>query len=374
MVSFDVKSLFANVPLDRTIDIVLRRIYDKHELQTSIARSEMKKLLILCAKNVHFTFDNVIKVQNDGMAMGSPLRPVLSDIFMIELETSLSPELIDYIQFWKRYVDDTICFIKAGSVNYILSVLNSFDMNIKFTYELEHDGKLPFIDVLLCRSGKKIYTTVYRKAINNDVYLNWSVFAPISLKRGTLKTLIERAYLILQQISEQHNNETNGTDNSNKNVDGDNISSMKNESVTLEKQPLLVLPYQGKQKDHFLKSFKKGIRNILPNNVKARIAFTVRKVGISFEIKDKTEMKHNHDIKYCNECPEEQCNENYIGETGRITEKIIDRAVRDSNSYVYKHCIETGHRSSDINDLKIIGSNFRKNVFKRKIAEAILIK
>ena len=374
MVSFDVKSLFANVPLDRTIDIVLRRIYDKHELQTSIARSEMKKLLILCAKNVHFTFDNVIKVQNDGMAMGSPLRPVLSDIFMIELETSLSPELIDYIQFWKRYVDDTICFIKAGSVNYILSVLNSFDMNIKFTYELEHDGKLPFIDVLLCRSGKKIYTTVYRKAINNDVYLNWSVFAPISLKRGTLKTLIERAYLILQQISEQHNNETNGTDNSNKNVDGDNISSMKNESVTLEKQPLLVLPYQGKQKDHFLKSFKKGIRNILPNNVKARIAFTVRKVGTSFEIKDKTEMKHNHDIKYCNECPEEQCNENYIGETGRITEKIIDRAVRDSNSYVYKHCIETGHRSSDINDLKIIGSNFRKNVFKRKIAEAILIK
>ena len=374
MVSFDVKPLFANVPLDRTIDIVLRRIYDKHELQTSIARSEMKKLLILCAKNVHFTFDNVIKVQNDGMAMGSPLRPVLSDIFMIELETSLSPELIDYIQFWKRYVDDTICFIKAGSVNYILSVLNSFDMNIKFTYELEHDGKLPFIDVLLCRSGKKIYTTVYRKAINNDVYLNWSVFAPISLKRGTLKTLIERAYLILQQISEQHNNETNGTDNSNKNVDGDNISSMKNESVTLEKQPLLVLPYQGKQKDDFLKSFKKGIRNILPNNVKARIAFTVRKVGTSFEIKDKTEMKHNHDIKYCNECPEEQCNENYIGETGRITEKIIDRAVRDSNSYVYKHCIETGHRSSDINDLKIIGSNFRKNVFKRKIAEAILIK
>ena len=149
---------------------------------------------------------------------------------------------------------------------------------------------------------------------------------------------------------------------------------MNNESVTLENQPLLVLPYQRKQRYHILKSFKKGMRKVLPNNVKPRIAFTVRKVGTSFEIKDKTEMKHNHDIKYCNECPEEQCNENYIGETGRITEKIIDRAVRDSNSYVYKHCIETGHRSSDINDLKIIGSNFRKNVFKRKIAEALLIK
>ena len=86
MVSFDVKSLFTNVPLDRTIDIVLRRIYDKHELQTSITRSEMKELLILCTKNVHFTFDNVIKVQNDGVAMGSPLGPVFSDIFMTELK------------------------------------------------------------------------------------------------------------------------------------------------------------------------------------------------------------------------------------------------------------------------------------------------
>ena len=196
MVPFDVKSLFTNVPRDRLTDIVLRRIYDKHELQTSITRSEMKELLILCTKNVHFTFDNVIKVQKDGVAMGSPLGPVLSDIFMIELETSLLPELTYYIRFWKRYVDDTICFIKVGSVNYILSVLNSFDVNIEFTYELEHEGKLPFLDVLLCRKGKNFYATIYRKATNNDIYLNWNAFEPISWKRGTLKTLIERAYLI----------------------------------------------------------------------------------------------------------------------------------------------------------------------------------
>ena len=36
---------------------------------------------------------NVIKVQSDGVAMGSPLGPALSDIFMIEFETSLLPEL-----------------------------------------------------------------------------------------------------------------------------------------------------------------------------------------------------------------------------------------------------------------------------------------
>ena len=129
---------------------------------------------------------------------------------------------------------------------------------------------------------------------------------------------------------------------------------MNNESVTLEKQTLLVLPYQGKKGDHILKSFKKGMRKILLNNVKPRIAFTGRKVGTSFQIKDKTEIKHNHDIVYYNECPEEQCNENYIGETGRrISERITDHAGRDFKSYIYKHCIETGHRSPDINDFKI---------------------
>ena len=102
IVSFVVKSIFTNVPLDRAIDIILRRIYDKHELQTSIRRSKIKELLILCTKNAHLTFDNIIKVINNGVALGSPLVPVLSDIFIIESETSLLPDLTDYIQFWKR--------------------------------------------------------------------------------------------------------------------------------------------------------------------------------------------------------------------------------------------------------------------------------
>ena len=51
-----------------------------------------------------------------------------------------------------------------------------------------------------------------------------------------------------------------------------------------------------KKGDHILKSFKKGMRKMLPNNVKPQIAFTGRKVGTFFQIKDKTEMKHNHNI------------------------------------------------------------------------------
>ena len=42
MVSFDTKELFTNVSLEYTIDLVLRRIYENHEISTSITRNEMR--------------------------------------------------------------------------------------------------------------------------------------------------------------------------------------------------------------------------------------------------------------------------------------------------------------------------------------------
>ena len=93
MVSFDVKSLFSNVPLQKAIKVTLERIYEHKEINTSIRKKEMKQLLALLTKNVHFTYDNTVYQQNDGVAIGSPLRPVLSGIFVVELENSLVPTL-----------------------------------------------------------------------------------------------------------------------------------------------------------------------------------------------------------------------------------------------------------------------------------------
>ena len=48
MVSFDVKSLFTNVPWEYTVDLILKRIYDNGELSTDMTRSKMKEMLKLC--------------------------------------------------------------------------------------------------------------------------------------------------------------------------------------------------------------------------------------------------------------------------------------------------------------------------------------
>ena len=57
MVSLDTTSLVTNVPLEETSAIILKRIYDNKEIITDTSKQEMKKLLILCMKHVHYTFN-----------------------------------------------------------------------------------------------------------------------------------------------------------------------------------------------------------------------------------------------------------------------------------------------------------------------------
>ena len=137
------KSLFTNVPLDYAINIILRRIYADNEL-CKYKQEGNEKLLLLCTKNAYFTFNNEIYQQCDGVAMGSPLGPVIAGIFMVELEKSLIPNLMEHMSPWKRYVDDTIAVIKLSSIEHILSILNSFHQNIELTYELEQKVRLVF--------------------------------------------------------------------------------------------------------------------------------------------------------------------------------------------------------------------------------------
>ena len=58
--------------------------------------------------------------------MGSPLAPVLAAIFMVELERAVIPKHSQHNQFWKRYIDDTSCFVRNGYQEFVLSCLNSF--------------------------------------------------------------------------------------------------------------------------------------------------------------------------------------------------------------------------------------------------------
>ena len=137
MVSFDVKSLLTSVPLTETIDIILERVYNHKEISTVLTKNEIKKLLTLCTKNVHFTLNNEIYVQNDGVAMGSPLGPILANVLMLKLENTLVSRLHQHAKKYRRYVDNIFAYFKNESIEYVLTTLNSFHPDISFTYENE---------------------------------------------------------------------------------------------------------------------------------------------------------------------------------------------------------------------------------------------
>ena len=121
MVSFDVPSLFTNVPLDYTIDVLLPLIYTQREIETNIRKKELKDLLILCTKNVHFFFNEQFYLLKHVIAMGLPLGPIIADIFLVELERNLLPMLPQYMTSWKRYVDDTISYVKLIALKMYLT-------------------------------------------------------------------------------------------------------------------------------------------------------------------------------------------------------------------------------------------------------------
>ena len=68
---------------------------------------------------MHFSYNGDIYTQADGVAIGSPFCPVLAHIFMIELEKTILPTLRKHMSPWKRYVDDSISYIKEESIFYL---------------------------------------------------------------------------------------------------------------------------------------------------------------------------------------------------------------------------------------------------------------
>ena len=112
----------------------------------------MKQLLELCTKEINFTFDEKIYQQVDGVCMGSPLGPVLANVFMVDLETKTAPRLNSCMLVWKRYVDDTFTVVKKGKRDEVNTLLNNFHPNIKFTHEVENDRQISFLDVFRHRN------------------------------------------------------------------------------------------------------------------------------------------------------------------------------------------------------------------------------
>ena len=137
----------------------------------------------------------------DGVAMVSPLGPVLANTFVCHFEekwfsSRFCPSL------WSRYVDDTFTmFDSKDNANELLSFLNSRHDSIKFTIEFDEDNKIPFLDILLKRCPDNIFSTsVYRKKTFTGLYTKWDSFTLCKYKINLIRTLTYRCFRMLLAI------------------------------------------------------------------------------------------------------------------------------------------------------------------------------
>jgi predicted GIY-YIG superfamily endonuclease len=171
LVSFDVSNLFTNVDPTEAVDlaetILLRRSVPAPIL------SELLVLFKLCVSQNYFLFNGTYFKQPKGLAMGSPLSPLLADIYMDSFEKSVfssAHPLLKNVVCWFRYVDDVFCAWSGTGrqLEIFLGHLNSIKPNIKFTMEKEENGSLNFLDISISKSEEGLQYSVFRKDSYTD--------------------------------------------------------------------------------------------------------------------------------------------------------------------------------------------------------------
>ena len=154
LVSFDVKSLFTNVPLQKTLDIILKRVYTEKKIKTSLTKRRLKKLVLDTCKTA-FLANGKILEQVDGVSMGASMGPVLANIIMTELEKEVVDRLVQQgkLKFYSRYVDDTLMMLKPEDVDSVLEEFNRYHPSLQFTVDRFQNEVPHFLDLEIHRTG-----------------------------------------------------------------------------------------------------------------------------------------------------------------------------------------------------------------------------
>ena len=88
MVLYDVKALFTSVPIQPAITIIKKLLEEDQSLQQRITMSvnNITCLLEFCLKSTYFTYQGKHFEQLEGAAMGSPISPIVANLYMENFE------------------------------------------------------------------------------------------------------------------------------------------------------------------------------------------------------------------------------------------------------------------------------------------------
>ena len=147
--SLDVESLFTNVPVQETIEIICNQVYNHETIAPpDLDRSMLNELLTICTTQTPFEFDGSVYIQKNGVSMGSPLGPTFAEFYMANLEKTVFDSSCPHQpKFYTRYVDDTLTiFENADHMKSFMQRLKESSC-LNFTCEKPKCDTFQFLDV-----------------------------------------------------------------------------------------------------------------------------------------------------------------------------------------------------------------------------------
>ena len=339
-------------------------------------------LLEFCLKNTFFQYKGRYYDQTEGAAMGSPISPIVANLFMKDLEvqaimTSPSPPVL-----WKRYVDDTFTIIHKQDKDSFLEHLNNIHPNIKFTSEeTRPDGAILFLDILITpKDDGSLLTSVYRKPTHTDLYLQWDSHHTIPSKYSVVGTLYHRAKTICSNQEmllkeEQHLIQA--------------LRKCKYPNWALNRVKLRCQNPSKKQKNTNQRKqnnqFRKNLYMVVPyyKGLSESIKRSCNKFGVQVHFKggltikdllmapkDKDHILKKSGIIYKYSCNKVECDEEYIGESARLFAERF-KEHQKAPSPIHDHSFRSGHEVN-IDNFSIVG--WEDQNLTRTIKEALYIR
>ena len=366
LISLDVTNLFTNIPINEAIQIIKNKLFDSSLSDNE--STELVNVLNVCLKQNFFMFNDKVYCQDDGLAMGSPLSPLLADAFMDMFENDHilnNNRFHNHITYYYRYVDD-ILILWSGSkerLTEFVDYINSIHSKIKFTLELENNKSLNFLDLTIRNVNNKHTFEIYRKPSHTGVIIHESSFHPHTHKLAALNSFVNRAidiplnkearemeFKIIKQIAKSHNFQTNIID---KLIQKKLLRNWANNAYQSSTNNDITTKYFSM---HFNGPISYKIQRLFSRHG-ITIAFKSRNTLGNFFInnKDKLDPLLNSGV-YKLVC---ECGCTYVGKTKRdfktrLAEHYRCVRLNNTNSLFAKHILETGHPTNFKTNYKIL--------------------
>ena len=159
-----------DVPVDEAISDCTNLLFSGRYKEPPVDKETFKTLLSVCSQKVVMLTNDGYYQQIDGLAMGSPPAPMLTNGWMSKFDKTIK----GYAELFSRYMDDILRDIANNEIEKVLHDINNLHPSLKFTTERENDQQsLPFFVNNAHKWQIEVHLVyeIYRHRANNELSL-----------------------------------------------------------------------------------------------------------------------------------------------------------------------------------------------------------